>query len=150
MHPLVHTSLITIAPSASTALAAELMAHTRIGSLLVVDDTGRLTGILTGRDLVVRMVATGDEAREVTVSQVMSASPSVCSAERADDLIELARSLARAKVRRLPIVDEEHRPVGIIACEDILVHVGRVLHALGQAVASDLSIARLRTTRTPT
>ena len=56
-------------------------------------------------------------------------------------LRELAKTLGRGRVRRLPVVDAANRPVGIITLEDMLVHSADVLHS---AVSPYLTVARLR------
>jgi CBS domain-containing protein len=99
----------------TAAEAARLLASEDVGSLPVVED-GRLVGMVTDRDLVVRVLAKDLDAHEVRVSEVCSADPVVVSPDEALDAA-LAR-MAREQVRRLPVVDDG-RLVGIVAQADV-------------------------------
>lgn len=94
---------------------AQRMAQADIGSL-PVEDGGRIIGMVTDRDLVVRGVAKGLEA-SATVSQVMSTEVTCCSAD--DDLEEVSDKMADAQVRRLPVLDDGGRLVGVVALGDL-------------------------------
>jgi CBS domain-containing protein len=143
MHPSINRSVITIDESATALAAARLMKESETGSLMVVNSSGKLTGLLTGRDLVLKVLAENKSPNSVRVRDVMSGSPMTAPAEDLD-IRELAKILGRARVRRLPIVDGDGRPVGIITLEDMLVHAGDVIHSLSTAVSSYLTVARLK------
>ncbi len=89
------------------------------------------------------VLAPDKPADETLVKEVMTRSPMTA---QADDvaLKDLAKVLSRGRVRRLPIVDDHHRPVGIIALEDLLVHASDILHSCATAVSPYLTVARLR------
>lgn len=143
MHPAVNRSVITIDEGQTALAAARLMKETETGSLLVVDHEGKLSGLLTGRDLVLKVLAENKSPSTVRVREVMTKSPMTAPADDLD-MREMARMLARARVRRLPIVDRAGRPVGMITLEDMLVHAADVVHSLGTAVSSYLTVARLK------
>jgi CBS domain-containing protein len=95
--------------------AAELMRRADIGSLPVSRD-GKLAGMLTDRDIVVRAVAEGWDL-DSPVSRAMSSELKVC---REDDSVEaVARQMAQLRVRRLPVVDASGRAVGFISLSNI-------------------------------
>lgn len=143
MHHAINTSIVTVDEDDSALAAARLMKESEVGCLIVVRRDGTLSGILTGRDLVLKVLAPNKQAQSVRVSEVMTPSPT--SALASDlDMKALARILARARVRRLPVVDENNRPVGIITLEDMLVYSSDILHSLGTAVSSYLTVARLK------
>lgn len=102
-------------PSQSLAEAAELMKSEDVGSIPVVDD-GRLVGILTDRDIVVRAVAERRDPEAVTVDEV--ASRELVTVEPEQDLDEALRLMASHQVRRLPVV-EDGRLVGMLAQADV-------------------------------
>jgi len=102
-------------PSASVRDAATLMAREDIGPVPVVDD-GRLVGILTDRDIVVRVVAEGRDAGQTTVGEI--ASKELVTVAPDTDLDEAMRLLAEHQVRRLPVVEGD-RLVGIVAQADV-------------------------------
>ncbi|HET7221508.1 MAG TPA: CBS domain-containing protein [Vicinamibacterales bacterium] len=106
-------------PSDTAAHAADLMRAHDIGSLPVVDsgESGRLVGIVTDRDLVVKVVAGTRAVNEATVRDAMTPDPWRCHPE--DTVDRAAAVMAERQVRRLPIVDAEGRLVGIIAQADI-------------------------------
>ena len=93
----------TLAPEATCAEAATLMKQEDCGSIPIVRD-GKLVGILTDRDIVVRCIAAGKDARSCRVSDCMSADP-VCIGPDAD-ATEAERVMADRQIRRLPVVDD--------------------------------------------
>lgn len=142
METAVNRSLVTIGEDQTALAAAQLMKESQAGCIVVVDGAGRLTGIITGRDLVLKVMAPGKSPTAMHVREVMSPSPTTATADL--DLRSMARILARARVRRLPIVDADNRPIGIITLEDFLVHAADVLHSIGTAVSSYLTVARMK------
>jgi CBS domain-containing protein len=103
------------APSATVKDAAGLMARDDIGPVPVVED-GRLTGIVTDRDIVIRVVAEGRDPNTTTVGEI--ATKDIVTVSPDDDLEDALRLLAENQVRRLPAVEGD-RLVGIVAQADI-------------------------------
>ncbi len=95
--------------------AARLMRDEEVGSLPVIEQ-GRLVGMLTDRDIAVRVIAEGKSSESTTVAEVFSRDPVV--AEPDQDLDEALRLMARHQVRRLPVVEDD-RLVGILAQADV-------------------------------
>jgi CBS domain-containing protein len=115
----------TIAAGSTCAEAARCMRDAAVGSLVVVDD-GRPIGMVTDRDLVVRVMAPGAAAGLVLVREVMTDKPAFVSAEREVSVaLDVMRELA---VRRIPVVDQDQRCIGVIALDDI---VGALAFELG-------------------
>lgn len=97
--------------------AARLMRQEDIGDVLVTRD-GRLTGIVTDRDIVVRALAEGMSPTETRVGEVASADAATLSP---DDAVDRAVRLMRDRaLRRVPVVDDG-RPVGIVSIGDLAV-----------------------------
>jgi signal-transduction protein with cAMP-binding, CBS, and nucleotidyltransferase domain len=105
----------TIDAQASAVEAARLMASQDVGSLPVVDN-GNLVGMVTDRDLVLNVLAKDVDPHQTTVATVCSENPVVVGPE--DSLDDALQRMAREKIRRLPVVDEE-RLVGIVAQADV-------------------------------
>ena len=103
------------APDQTIADAAAEMARADIGCL-PVGDKDKLVGMITDRDIVVRAVAKGLDAK-TQVSEVMTDSIKYCYADQSID--EVARNMAELGVRRLPVVNREKRLVGFIALSNI-------------------------------
>ena len=96
--------------------AAQLMESEDVGSLPVLENE-QLAGMVTDRDIVVRAVAQGKDPRGMPVREVASRDPVTVYAE--DDLSTALKAMAAQQVRRLPVVDEENRLVGVLAQADV-------------------------------
>ena len=105
----------SIAASASVVDAARLMREAHIGSLPITDDE-KLVGMITDRDITMRVVAEAADPKVTSVEDVYS--QDLISVEPDNDLEEALRLMARHQVRRLPVV-ENGRLVGIVAQADI-------------------------------
>jgi len=102
-------------PNATVADAAKVMAQEDVGPVPIVED-GRLVGIVTDRDIVVRVVAEGRDPNATAVKEI--ASTDLVTVSPDDDLDEALNLLAERQVRRLPVVEGD-RLVGIVAQADI-------------------------------
>ena len=97
---------------------ALMMKDGDFGALPVIErETGRLVGILTDRDIVVRAVAEGKSVTEATVGETMS--EKLYTAKPDDFVFEAVRAMGEHQVRRIPIADEAGVLQGIIAMADI-------------------------------
>ena len=105
----------TAEPSLSLTEAAKLMKTEDIGSLPIVQE-GQLVAVLTDRDIVVRAVAEAVDPRAAKVGDIASRQP--VTIEPDGDLDEALARMARAQVRRLPVV-EAGRLVGVLAQADV-------------------------------
>ena len=101
--------------------AAQLMEDEDVGSIPVVADqkTKRLMGIVTDRDLALKVVAQRRSIPSVTVEEVMSRNPVTCHAD--DDLQKAIDAMERNQVRRIPVVGDNDQLVGIIAQADVAI-----------------------------
>jgi CBS-domain-containing membrane protein len=89
--------------------------------LLPVCDGDRLQGILTDRDITIRATADGRDPKKTKVTDVMSTDLAYCLEEQE---VEEAVSLMEARqIRRIPILNQDQRLVGIVTLADIAVHV---------------------------
>jgi len=105
--------------------AAQLMRVVDVGSIPVVEDeqTLKLVGIVTDRDLAMRVVADGRSANLTRVADVMSHEIITCRAS--DDLQKAVDAMSLHQLRRIPVIDDDHRIVGIISQADIATRVER-------------------------
>ena len=97
--------------------AARLMEEDDIGSLPVVEQGARLVGMVTDRDIAIRVVGRGLDPDRTRVGEVASTDLVALTPE--DDLDEALALMAREQVRRLPIVARENELVGVLAQADI-------------------------------
>ena len=105
----------TVTRSATLQEVAGLMREGDMGSIPVVED-GKLVGIVTDRDIVVRAVAEGRDA-STPIGDVMTAE--VFSARENDFVFEAIRLMGDRQVRRVPIVNDAGELAGIIAMADV-------------------------------
>ena len=104
--------------SASAQEAAQILKEDDIGSVPIVsDESQKLVGILTDRDLCLAVVAEGLHPAEVKVAECMTRNPIACKPQ--DDLEKAEALMKEHQIRRIPIVDETGSCVGIIAQADI-------------------------------
>lgn len=109
---------VTMSPDALLIDAAEQMRDQDIGDVLVLDEDGRLRGIVTDRDMVVRALADGQEASITTVGEVCS--PDVVSIDADDDLDKAVRMMCDRAVRRIPVTDDGLL-VGVVSLGDLAI-----------------------------
>jgi CBS domain-containing protein len=115
------TELMTSNPCAidadkHVAYAAQMMKQEDVGLAPVVEGD-RLVGTLTDRDIVTRVVAEGKDPQTVRVREV--ASTDLVTIDPQQDLDEALRLMARNQIRRLPVVEEDGRLVGVVAQADV-------------------------------
>jgi CBS domain-containing protein len=110
-------------PSDTVDKAAQLMRAEDVGPVPVVTDhqSKSLVGIVTDRDLAIKVVANGRDPKATRVSEVMTTGVATC--RREDDLQEALTLMERHQVRRIPVVGEGNRVVGIIAQADVATRV---------------------------
>jgi CBS domain-containing protein len=109
----------SLTPDASVREAACLMKEINAGVIPVVEaGSNRLVGVVTDRDIAIRVVAEGKGA-DCCVSDVMSAGD-LATATPADDVDRVMETMSREQVRRIPVVDERGSLVGIVAQADIV------------------------------
>ena len=109
----------------SVSRVAEIMKQQDVGSVPVVDSsaTPRLIGIVTDRDLVVKVLAENRGIQGTTVRDAMTSNPASC--RETDDVDRAVKLMADRQVRRMPIVDANGHLVGIIAQADVATRVNR-------------------------
>jgi CBS domain-containing protein len=98
------------------AEAAHKMADLGVGSLPICGDDNRLKGMITDRDIVVKVLAKDRDPSRVTAGELGAGKPVTIGAD--DDVAEVLRTMATHKVRRLPVIDG-HQLVGIVAVADV-------------------------------
>jgi CBS domain-containing protein len=121
------------APADSVEEAALAMDRDAVGTLVVVDDLGRPIGIVTDRDVAVRCIVQRRHPRRTRIEEVMSGP--VAWTHQSTSLDAALEEMARLRVRRLAVVDDRERLVGLLALDDVLrtafepeSAIGRVLH----------------------
>src|ERR671933_1021281 len=111
----------TVTADSSIADAARIMRDEDTGVVPIVDGNN-LVGVVTDRDIAIRVVAEGKDAQGTKVRDV--ASKDLVTVDPQQDLDEALRLMAQHQVRRLPVVEEDGRLVGIIAQADVAREAG--------------------------
>jgi CBS domain-containing protein len=120
------------------AAAARLMRHYHVGSLVVVDEkAGRRmpVGIITDRDIVVEVVATGLDAGTITVGDIMV--HEIVTAPESMGVMETIQLMRVKGVRRLPVVDAGGGLAGIVTVDDLLDVLAEELSELARIVVRE-------------
>jgi CBS domain-containing protein len=119
---------------------AGLMKQHDVGSVPAVEADGRLVGIVTDRDIVLKVVAAGRNAEQTTVKEAMTPNPASCKED--DDLDYALKLMKERQVRRMPIVDGSGRLTGIIAQADVATRVqkdaktGELVEAISESATT--------------
>jgi CBS-domain-containing membrane protein len=110
-------------PTDLVSKAAELMKSKDIGGVPIIENeqTRKLVGIVTDRDLALKIVAEGRDPKSTTAEAVMTREVVTCRAE--DDLQKALDAMSGHKLRRIPVVDNNNGIVGIIAQADVATRV---------------------------
>ena len=109
----------TVSSDQSVVDAARIMKEEDAGIVPIVDGE-KLVGVLTDRDIAIKVVAEGKDPQSVKVTEL--ASHDLVTVDPQQDLDEALRLMARHQVRRLPVVEEDGRLVGILAQADVARH----------------------------
>jgi CBS domain-containing protein len=125
----------TANPDESVAVAAERMHQRAVGTLVVVNDTDQVVGIVTDRDLVSRVLAKGRNPMDTSVGEIMTVGPKTVSEQTS---IESALLIMRSgKFRRIPVVERDNKLVGLITLDDILMLLAEEFTQIGRLLTRE-------------
>jgi CBS domain-containing protein len=127
---------VCVTPDTSLSDAARLMKDHDVGMLPVVDADGssQLVGLITDRDITVRHVAEGHKGNACKVSEAMTDDATTVRTD--SDVRDVMSVMGREQVRRIPVVDERAKLVGVISQADIVLQVD-------DATATDRTIGQI-------
>lgn len=125
----------------SVATAARRMRDRRVGCVVVVR-RGRPVGILTDRDLAVRVVAEGRDPEKTPISDVVTYD--AATLPRDAGIHSAVRVMSERGVRRLPIVAEDGRLTGIVTSDDLVVLLTQELASLGVGIRDSVDASESR------
>jgi CBS domain-containing protein len=126
------TDVETVPGDTTLVDAAKRMARSNIGDVLVIDTNRALRGIVTDRDIALRVVAEGQDPRNVRAGDVMSTAVSVAPTATVEEATALMRD---RDIRRVPVVDAAGRAIGIVSLGDV------AASGKARAVLADISSA---------
>jgi CBS domain-containing protein len=128
-----HKRLVTVSPERSIAEACWLMKEKNVGCL-IAEHQGKLCGIITDRDIALKV--TGEEKDPLTtmVQEIMTSDPVRISVDK--DLPELVSLMHSRHVRRVPIVNE--LTLGIVTLDDLIALFGYEMSEIGKAISEEI------------
>lgn len=124
---------ISLSDSAPVLDAAQAMRDSNIGDVIVLDQSDELCGIVTDRDIVVRVLAEGKDPQATSLSEVCSRD--VLSLSPDDAVGDAVRLMREKAVRRIPVV-EGGRPVGVVSLGDLAIERD------ADSALADISVAK--------
>lgn len=127
----------TCKPNDTLEMAARLMWDHDIGALPVVDDSGQLIGMVTDRDACMAAFMQRQPLHDIQVSVAMTKHVVACRPEDSD--AEVAKRMAHNKVRRIPVVDDAQRPIGVVSLNDLALAMSRTREITAAEVARTLA-----------
>jgi len=112
-------------PTETAVRIAKLMKTENIGSVPICDDRHhkKLLGIVTDRDLAIKVIGEGKDPKTMKAEDVMTRAPVACRGE--DDLQRALASMEKNQVRRIPVIDGNLELIGIIAQADVATRGGQ-------------------------
>ncbi|SEA54972.1 CBS domain-containing protein [Variovorax sp. YR216] len=144
---LCHREVVAVPATASLPQVAARMSQEHVGSVVVVsaEDPPRVTGILTDRDLALDVVGSGQSGSNLSAGDL--ARKSLAAVPGSASLQEATAAMEKAGVRRLLVVDEAGRVVGLVAAEDLMAAISDELAHLARALRG--GIEREKSERKP-
>ena len=128
---MMHRGAEFVAPNATLQQIAKKMRDFDVGAIPVCDK-GKPVGIVTDRDIAIRALAEGKDPAKAEAREVMSRNVVFCrDSEEAEDAL---RIMEDNQVRRLPVLDEEHKLIGMVS-------LGDISHALSQEMTGEVTRA---------
>ena len=135
--------VICISPDATVQQAAALMHDQDVGALIIVPDGKREPiGIVTDRDVVLRVVATGKDPRATRIAEAMSLSLATCRNNH--ELLDVLDLMRTRGIRRVPVVDAQTAIIGIVTTDDVIGALSEHVLTLARSVLSEEAIERRR------
>ena len=128
-------AVITLSPTHTIADACNVLQEQNIGCI-VVEDGGKLCGILTDRDIALQVGRHEYDPRQTAVKEIMTTHPTSIPVDRT--LHDLTALMHREHVRRVPIVDEEQHTIGLVTLDDLLMLLSEEFSDMSQGISAAL------------
>lgn len=110
-------NVCSITPDSTIKDCAKLMCDEHIGCIPVCDSTKKIVGLVTDRDVILRSIACDKDVKTTPVSDIMTCK--VCCCNENSDISEVEKLMGEYQIRRLPVVDEQNKIIGIITLGDL-------------------------------
>jgi CBS domain-containing protein len=127
--------VVRISPETNITEACQLMEQNNIGCLIVERD-GKLCGILTDRDVALRVTGAKRDPDQTMVKEIMTPDPIRISVDK--NLHQLTALMHAYHVRRVPIVNGFDTTLGIVTLDDLIAQLGEEMSEIGKAIAEEV------------
>ena len=107
----------SVTPEAKVKEVAKIMAQKHVGAVIIKDKENCIKGIITDRDIILRTFSEEKDLRDVPVTEIMSTDVKTCNQE--DNIEEATTKMSNKHVRRLPVVNNENKIVGMLTLGDL-------------------------------
>jgi len=131
--------IVTACPEATVKDVANLMQRHNVGTVVITDGGGKLQGIVTDRKLVTECVAKGCDPNSSKIGDIMTGrmpGPGLVTATPDMDVIDAARKLGESHIRRMPVVEDGGKVVGIVSASDLAEEVMEAVDGLLEELAA--------------
>lgn len=108
--------VVFVKPDCDTEECAKLMCENHIGCIPVCDESKKVVGLVTDRDILLRTIGCGKEFKHTPVSEIMTCKVDCCSPET--DVKDAEKVMAQNQIRRIPVI-ENNKIVGILTLGDL-------------------------------
>ena len=126
--------VIRVAPDTNITEACQLMEQNNIGCL-IAEREGRLCGIVTDRDIALRVAGAKRDPDKTLVRDIMTPDPVRISVDK--DLRQLTAMMHAYHVRRVPIVNGFDATLGIVTLDDLIAQLGDEMSEIGKAISEE-------------
>lgn len=106
-----------LTPESTVADCAKLMCNKHVGCIPVCDNNKTVVGLVTDRDVILRSIACDKDIKNTPISDIMTCKVCCCSPD--EEVNEAEKKMSNEQIRRLPVVDENNKIVGIITLGDL-------------------------------
>lgn len=131
------SNVATIEPDAKVSDAVKAMAEHRIGALVVSEGDGRVSGIISERDVVGRMGTEGAGVLGTRITDLMTAQVQCCTTD--DTALDVLGRMSEGRFRHMPVIDADKRMIGILSIGDVVKARLEEIEAENAAMADMLS-----------
>lgn len=106
-----------LTPESTVQDCAKLMCNKHVGCIPICDTNQKIVGLVTDRDVLLRSIACEKDAKTTPVSDIMTCKVCCCSPE--EEVEQAEQTMSNEQIRRLPVVDENNKVIGIITLGDL-------------------------------
>lgn len=132
---IVREEVVSASPDTPIIELATLMEEENVGSVVIAEE-GRPQGIVTDRDVMIKVVTRERDPTAVTAADVMN--EDLVTVDDDSGIFEVIRAMKTSSVRRIPAVDADGQLAGIVTFDDFVVLLGRELDQLGDVVEAEI------------